>query len=219
MGGRCGIGLVDTSKLGSSFFLFLVSITNNDIYISGYEIVRRDRTSLGADGKPYGGVCFYVRSSVNFLLRPDLSVSDLENLCIEIRKPNSKPFLVATWYRSPESTVDKFDLFETIDKIDAENIEYYLLGDLNCNVTATIPDHSTRVLTNLTELYGLKQVITEPTRVTESSSTTIDLLFSNAPDKIVCSVRLLNYLQHFDPLRILVSAGFAMIYVHRIGSV
>ena len=45
----------------------------------------------------YGGVCFYVRSSVNFIQRKDMSIDDLENLCIQIQKPNSKPFLVATW--------------------------------------------------------------------------------------------------------------------------
>ena len=66
---------------------------------------------------------------------PDMSIADLENLCIQIQKPNSKPFLVATWYRPPNSSVDKFDYFETfIDMLDAENAEYYLLGDLNCDL-------------------------------------------------------------------------------------
>ena len=61
----------------------------------------RDRAFRSADGKTYGGVCFYVRSSVNFVQRKDMSIDDLENLCIQIQKPNSKPFLVATWYRPP----------------------------------------------------------------------------------------------------------------------
>ena len=103
------------------------------MFISGYEILRRDRTRCAADGNTYGGVCFYVRSVINVLPRPDLSHDELENLCIEIRKPNSRPFLVATtWYRPPDSTVDKFDFFEKfIGKLDAENVEYHLLGNLN----------------------------------------------------------------------------------------
>ena len=36
----------------------------------------------------------------------NLNVPNLENLCIEIRKPNSKPFLIATWYRPPCSSID-----------------------------------------------------------------------------------------------------------------
>jgi len=71
--------------------------------------------------------------------------------------------------------------------MDAENVEYYLLGDLNCNVGEPVCDHRTRVLTGITDLCGLHQQINEPTRITEKSSTTIDLIFANEPDKIVCS--------------------------------
>ena len=58
------------------------------------------------------GFVFYVRSTISFLLRPDLSCQEIENLCIEIRKPNSKPFLITTWYRPPNSIVDKFNYFQ-----------------------------------------------------------------------------------------------------------
>jgi len=46
-------------------------------------------------------------------VRTDLNVINLENLTIEIRKPNSKPFLVATWYRSPSSPTDFFSSYES----------------------------------------------------------------------------------------------------------
>ena len=164
------------------------TISNNELYIPGYDIIRRDRVFSSADGKTYGGVCFYVRSSVNFIQRNDMSIDDLENLCIQIQKPNSKPFLVATWYRPPNSSVDKFDYFETfIDMLDAENAEYYSLGDLNCDLGSTALESSSRSLIGITELYGLHQLISEPTRITETSSTMIDLIFTNTPDKIVCS--------------------------------
>ena len=48
--------------------LFVTSIPDNDVFISGYEIVRRDRYVRGADGKIYGGVPLYIRSSINFSL-------------------------------------------------------------------------------------------------------------------------------------------------------
>ena len=129
-----------------------------------------------------------VRSSVNFIQRNDMSIADLENLCIQIQKPNSKPFLVATWYRPPNSSVDKFDYFETfIDMLDAENAECYLLGDLNCDLGSPALESSSRSLTGITELYDLHQLMSEPTRITETSSTMIDLIFTNTPDKIVCT--------------------------------
>ena len=60
------------------------TISDHDVYIPGYDIIRRDRAFNSADGKTYGGVCFYVRSSVNFIQRKDMSIDDLENLCIRI---------------------------------------------------------------------------------------------------------------------------------------
>ena len=70
------------------------SVKDSDVYIPGYEVIRRDRETNGRFG---GGVCFYVRSNITCSLRPDLSIHQLENLCIEIRKPRSRPFLVVTW--------------------------------------------------------------------------------------------------------------------------
>ena len=43
-----------------------------------------------------GYIGFYIESSNSYILRSDLYVINLENLTIEIRKTNSKPFLVAT---------------------------------------------------------------------------------------------------------------------------
>ena len=141
------------------------TISDNDVYIPEYDIIRRDRAFKSANGKTYEGVCFYVRSSVNFIQRKDMSIDDIENLCIQIQKPNSKPFLVATWYRPPNSNVEEFKYFETfIDMIDAENVEYYLLGDLNCDLGSLDLEGNSRLLIGITELYGLHQLINEPTR-------------------------------------------------------
>ena len=96
-------------------------------HIYQYEVIRKDRESNGRNG---GGVCIYVRSNINSQFRADLSLSNLECLTIEITKPRSKPFLVSTWYRPPQSSPDLFSTFDrVIDKIDAKNLELYLLGD------------------------------------------------------------------------------------------
>ncbi|XP_068721569.1 uncharacterized protein [Montipora capricornis] len=175
-------------------------ITDNEVSISGYDIVRRDRTTYGG-----GGVCFYVKKSINFSVRNDLCMDSLENLCIEIRKPRSKSFIVATWYRPPNSLVSIFSPFEElIGKLDSLNTEFYLLGDLNCNMTASQFDSDTRKLLTITDVYGLQQLITEPTRITETSATLIDLIFTNCPDKVLCSgVRHIGISDH------------SMVYVYR----
>ena len=159
------------------------SISDDEVYIPGYEIVRRDRTSGGG-----GGVCFYIRSSINFLYRSDLvNIPNLENLCIEVNKPGSKPFLIATWYRPPESPVEIFNRFKSLTgELDAMNVEYYLLGDFNCDQISPISNNDTRLLNNITEIYGLTQLIQEATRITENTSL-LDVIYTNYPNKIVCS--------------------------------
>ena len=47
-------------------------------------------------------------------------------------------------------------------------------------------DTNSRLLSDITDLYGLHQLINEPTRVTDTS-TLIDLIHTNYPGKVVCS--------------------------------
>jgi hypothetical protein len=51
-------------------------------------------------------------ASINSIIRQDLISSKLEVVCIEIIKPHSRPFLVATVYRPPNASSEFFDYFE-----------------------------------------------------------------------------------------------------------
>ena len=79
------------------------------------------------------------------------------------------------------------DLFSHLDillrKLDTENIEHYLMGDINCDLLSE-NNANVNALLNVSDVYGLKQLITEPTRITPSSSSLIDLIFTNQPDLI-----------------------------------
>ena len=74
-----------------------------------------------------------------------------------------------------------------LEKLDSLGLEYYLIGDLNCNLASAQYDLNTRRLCEISDLFGLQQLITEPTRITESSSTLIDLIYTNYTDRVVCS--------------------------------
>lgn len=52
------------------------SISSNDIHLSGYDVVRRDRYHNGRRG---GGVCIFVKNNLNFRIREDL-INDNDNL-------------------------------------------------------------------------------------------------------------------------------------------
>lgn len=105
------------------------NISNEDIHIDSYDLIRFDRSRKG------GGACIYVRNSHNFLERNDLMRENLEASFIEIYKPSSASFVVGTIYRPPSASVDSFAAIEQLVKqIDNENKEFYLLGDLNANM-------------------------------------------------------------------------------------
>ena len=89
-------------------------------------------------------MCFYVKHSINFSVRKDLRVEDLENLCIEIRKPKSNPVVIITWYRPPDSPIGISAPFESlIGKLDSENVDYLVMGDVNCDVISERYDNDT----------------------------------------------------------------------------
>ena len=53
-----------------------------------------------------------------------------------------------------------------IEKLDSLRLEYYLMGDLNCSTASTQFGSNKRLLCEISHIYGLQQLITEPTRIT-----------------------------------------------------
>ena len=101
-----------------------LSVSNQEIKINGYDIVRKDRNRHG------GGVAIYIRTSINFIIRDDLTDDNLETITLEISKPKAKPFLINSWYKPPNTTLETFNAFEDlITRMDSENKEIILLGD------------------------------------------------------------------------------------------
>ena len=67
------------------------SISNQDLFIQSYDLIRVDRSRQG------GGVCLYVRNSLNYFERKDVLNDNFEAVCIEICKPSTSPFIVSTF--------------------------------------------------------------------------------------------------------------------------
>ena len=58
---------------------------------------------------------------------------------------------------------------------------------MNCNLAPDQLDNNASILSPIAEIYGMHQLIIDPTRCTASSSTLIDLIYTNSPDRVVCS--------------------------------
>ena len=120
------------------------------------------------------GVCIYlIRTSINFKIRNELIPEGIEAVCLEIYKPNSKNFIVASVYRPPDSTPEFFVEFEKMIKlIDDENKELHILGDLNCNLLNINSNQPTKTLKAILETYQLSQLI-DTSRICLSAHKTI----------------------------------------------
>ena len=154
-------------------------IPDNEISIPGYNLIRKDRNRAG------GGVVLYIRDNISFSDREDLVPSSLEMVCAGINRPHSKPFLVCTWYKPPNSDMDECEIF--FQRCDAESRELILVGDLNCDVSKFSLDPHTRQLIFLCSLYQIDQLIDKPSRVTDTSATIIDLVLTNVKENIHAS--------------------------------
>lgn len=92
-----------------------------------YIFHRRDRELIMAGSV---GVFVSLAISVRSNTQHKFYFTSWPKYCIEIRKPRSKPFLIITSYRSPNSSTEIFFQFETlVGKLVEENAEFSLFNE------------------------------------------------------------------------------------------
>ena len=111
------------------------TVTDAEIMVDGYNIIRNDRNRHG------GGVCMYIRSDLDFNIRTDLQtdIQDIEAVRCDILLPRTKPILLGTTYRPQTHTrfVENFD--DVLSKCDLSQ-ETYILGDFNICLLNSSPN-------------------------------------------------------------------------------
>ena len=87
----------------------------------------------------------------------------LKGVCLEIIKPNSRPFIIASVYRSPDSSSKFFESFEYLINVVDDEKKLHMFGDLNGDMLNDPPDQPTKSLKSIYKLYQLCQLIKEDT--------------------------------------------------------
>ena len=131
----------------------------------------------------------YVRDGIPYRLRPDLGASLPESCVIEISRPKCKKLIIWTMYRAPDSNLETFiqDLNTSLSSVPVKT-ELILLGDFNINFASSEMNNDKakkRKLLQVANVHHLDQVINTSTRITETSSTLIDLLFTNTSHRVI----------------------------------
>ena len=153
------------------------SITDAEIAIGGYSVLRHDRNREG------GGVCVYVRNDFAFNPRPDLHDDRIEAIWFDLLLPKSKPITIGVCYRPPDEDVNFWNHFESCISHIRSDCEIMILGDINVNFLKQ-KCSLFKNYKNILDLFNFKQLIKDPTRITDTSSTLIDHIICNNQNKI-----------------------------------
>ena len=153
------------------------------------------------------GKSIYVKEGLNYNQRHDFS-KDFENIFIDILLPMTKPILFGVVYR-PQTT-ENFDELLANSILGADSFseqEVYIMGDTNYNLldrkmnlilkkgyryskdlkNYTTPLHLIKKYIAFLKTFGLTQLIEEPTRTTDKTSTLLDHILINTPSKVTQS--------------------------------
>ena len=105
-----------------------------------------------------------------------LHTQQLECIWVKVKIGNRKA-LVGSCYRKPSATVEYLEhIVDNLQKALSLNLFTILLGDFNWNYSDINCNNYARRIESICEM---KQLITEPTRVTLHSSSLIDLLYTS----------------------------------------
>ena len=152
-------------------------ISDIDVSIPNYNLFRLDRDRHG------GGVLIYCHTNFSMSVLPKLNSRTYESLWVKIKQKKQKPFYISVTYRSPSVpdpinyTKGLFQYLKSSIRSLPPGSEFFCVGDFNIDMS------SANALTSLAKDFSrscnLTQLIHSPTRITEHSSTIIDLIFSN----------------------------------------
>ena len=177
------------------------TVTNTEISIDGYTNICHDRNRHG------GGVAIFISNAIHYNERTDFS-KDFENIFIDILLPKTAPILFGVVYRPPSQL--NFDELLTSCLLNSKGIdkqEVYILGDTNYNLldrkgnfilkkgyrfssnesNFSTPLYLTKKYVELIRTFGLTQIIEDPTRTTDSTSSLLDHILVNTPSKVTQS--------------------------------
>ena len=102
---------------------------------------------------------------------------NLEAVWVET-KLNQENLLVGSFYRPPNAKTEYWDLIsESIQKVNNTMTKYIILGDFNTDFF----DNPSKHLLNILNMYQLHQLINSPTRITETTSSCLDLVITQSP--------------------------------------
>lgn len=176
---------------------WLKEFNMNQYDIPNYNCVHDIRTGI----RQGGGVCIFVHDSLKFKLRQDLKLNEpnCNSVTIEIENSPSKNILVTCMYRTPNTNLNEFNtaLEQFLSKIAQENKLYYLTADTNIDLFQVSNNAGSKNFLDLMYSFNLMPLAYRPTRITETTATCIDNIFTNDLQIVQNGILLEDISDHF----------------------
>ena len=181
-----------------------------------YSVFRKDRNRHG------GGVAIAFKKGLPIIHRLDLD-SHCEIIWCEVVLKNRDSIFIGVFYRPPNSGVDIIDeLSRSLTLLNKSGIKYrniILTGDFNMPKLKWVDGHPvpsdnselSQHMISLIECNFLFQHVTEPTRISESCSNILDLLFSSEPN-IISSVYIIPGISDHNAVIFKCACGLQQMY-------
>ena len=165
------------------------TVHNIEVDIGRYKVETLDHN------RHCGRICLYIADRIKCKRRAELESRGFEILWIDV-----KTFLaLGCIYKALNDNLGIFDhLHDIIREIRRSGKQkVILIGDFNCDYLNT-SYHQTQRLNEFLNINHLKQLILTPTRITQTSSSLIDLIITTAPNLFNKSGTLSNsFNDHF----------------------
>ena len=157
-------------------------VTNCEVSIDGYKLYRQDRLR-----KRGGEVCAYIRKDITVTVLKDISnLSDnyFHQFWLNLQYRKLRSVVICISYRPPDCLLSCFEELLKPSYIQAltMNKPIAVLGDLNCNVVKESPE--SKALSKFLSETNLRQIITTPTRITDTFEFLIDVILVSSSDLV-----------------------------------
>ncbi len=179
------------SGINHTFTVIAVSETwftddNTDMCdIENYVLINAPRCSRRS-----GGAALYVHNSVSYRVRDDLklivnsdgvNIDHSESVFVELLNSFKKNVIIGNIYRAHGTDLNLFidDLDNCLLKISNENKQCYISGDFNLDLLKHDTNNLINNYLNIFYNHDMRPLIDRPTRITPSSATLIDNIFTN----------------------------------------
>ena len=152
------------------------SHNDHELFIENFNLVRRDR----AKDPNRGGVAIYYRNDLEIStisLNPHPSTCKCENLWIKVQTSICRIFILGIIYRSHSNNNFLEHITSDLESIAAMNYPILIIGDFNIDLSRN--SAASTEYHDIMSSFLLKQLIDQPTRVTETSATLIDHIWTS----------------------------------------